>query len=189
MTFRRTQIFALLLLTASAPALASVNANTSTTAGMRPSGSSSSGNFGLGLMFGEPTGLTAKYWLNQRNALSMSAAFSPGDYFEALVDYTWNFAGAFGTGTGAQFVPYIGLGAAFFSDTSAYPWHTSDVRFWNYNGTNYSSVSFGARVPMGVEFLPRTAPLGVFAEFTPGIGMYPALYGFFQGDLGMRFYF
>lgn len=158
----------------------------------RPSGSVTSGNFGLGVMLGEPTGLSAKYWLSDSRALDFGATYSFNSYFALLIDYLWHFPQAFSTAgrNGSEFVPYVGIGGILFVNSSNH-WTYDQFgrRVRHYNGYGDSSVGVGVRIPLGLEFLPKTVPLGVFAELVPGVGVIPGLFGFFQGDVGIRFYF
>ena len=45
------------------------------------------------------------------------------------------------------------------------------------------------RIPLGAEWNPRSAPIGVYAELAPGIGLAPGTFGFVEGGIGARFYF
>ena len=158
----------------------------------RPSGSTGSGNFGLGVMLGDPTGLSAKYWLGQTSALQFGLAYSWDHYANLLVDYLWHFPSAFGKG-GSAFVPYVGVGGILFVSTgytSSYDGPYWNGRFWVYapDPRSRGDVGFGVRIPLGVEFLPRTAPLGVFAELVPGVRVVPGADAMIQGALGIRIY-
>jgi hypothetical protein len=168
------------LLTVS-PSFAASSLGTSTAKASRPNSSSKSGgNFGLGVMLGDPSGLTAKLWTSHSTAFALGLSYSFGDYFAILGDHLWHFPNALaGAGSPAnQFVPYIGLGAVLFFDDDG-----------NFRDRNDRDVALGARIPLGIEFLPRTIPLGVFAEVVPGVGIVPDVFGFVQGDIGARFYF
>jgi hypothetical protein len=54
-----------------------------------------------------------------------------------------------------------------------------------------SSAAFalGMRIPFGLEWRPSEAPLGVFVELAPGLTLIPGTSSFFQGDIGIRYYF
>lgn len=165
--------------------------SSSTTYHLRPSGGGSSGNFGLGVMLGEPTGLSAKYWLSNAGAIDFGLTYAFGAYFALLADYLWHFPQAFASSGshGSEFVPYIGVGAIlFFNSQDHYAYDQFGNRVVYYHGYGGSSLGAGLRVPLGLEFLPRKAPLGVFAELVPGVGVVPGMFGFFQGDIGIRFY-
>lgn len=139
------------------------------------------GNLGLGIILGEPTGFTAKLYQGRSNAFDFGLAYSFGSFMLIYSDYLWHFPGAFGKGQPvvAELSPYVGLGGLLF---------ISSVD--NRKGKAYfdSSVGFGARIPLGIEWLPGRAPLGVFVEVVPGIGVIPGAFAFVQGGIGIRIY-
>ena len=47
------------------------------------------GPFGIGLIVGEPTGISGKYHLSDRNAIDGALGFSPFDRMRLHVDYLW----------------------------------------------------------------------------------------------------
>src|SRR5579884_3634127 len=65
---------------------------------------------GVGLMFGEPTGLTAKFWRDEDQAIDAGLAFSLSDFVLLQSDYLWHFHGLFGEGTRFldRLEPYLG---------------------------------------------------------------------------------
>lgn len=142
----------------------------------------SRGSFGLGVMLGEPTGLNAKYWMTRESALQFGLSYSFNNYFSLFGDYLYHFPAAFAaTRGGSQFVPYVGVGLeAFFLN--------ADSHHGYYYGSN-SSFDLGIRVPLGIEFIPRQTPLGIWVELAPGIGIVPGTFGFVQAVIGARFYF
>jgi hypothetical protein len=150
------------------------------------------GLLGAGVMFGEPTGLTAKYWLSSATAVQFGLAYSFGDYFEILVDHLWHFPNvgpSISDGKiSSEFVPYMGVGGALFADTRSSSSASRSSHFFR-DSTSDSSVALGIRIPFGIEYLPRKLPLGVFLELVPGVGIVPKVFAFLQADLGIRYYF
>lgn len=142
--------------------------------------------FGAGFVLGEPSGLTAKYWLDEKQAVVGGLAFSFGNFFELTVDYLYHFPGAFGHATpfASQLTPYVGGGAVLLFSSS----NTITVNRLYFQSTN-GTVGFGLRIPLGIEWRVPTIPLGVFLEFSPGLGLVPATYAIFQGGIGARYYF
>ncbi|MFL5814647.1 MAG: hypothetical protein ACJ763_13815 [Bdellovibrionia bacterium] len=142
--------------------------------------------FGLGVVLGEPTGITGKYWIDRRSAVDTTLSYSFSDYFLVFADYLYHFPGAFGQTN--EFVsalnPYVGVGAEIFIQTQ-----DTGNKDRTYFRSDQGSAGFGIRIPLGVEWRPVTVPLGVFAEIAPGVGVIPATYGFVQGGVGIRFYF
>lgn len=146
----------------------------------RYSSSGAGGDFGLGVQLGEPTGLNGKYWLTRQSALQFDASYSFNEYFELGFDYLYHFTDAFRGRVGSQFVPYLGFGLVSFFGTG-------------YSGENdynrpSGNADFGFRIPVGLEFLPHGAPIGVWGELAPGLGVVPDTFGFIQAVVGIRFY-
>lgn len=142
------------------------------------------GNLGLGIVLGEPSGLSAKYWLHSRDALDFGLAYSFNSFFAIFADYLYHFPGAFAAQKApiSQITPYVGIGAIFFTDTSSA--RTSSRYF-----TSTNSAGLGLRIPLGLEWRPSSTPLGIFLELVPGMGIIPATFGFLEGGIGARFYF
>lgn len=141
------------------------------------------GPFGLGLVLGEPTGLSAKWWNGSTRAWDFGLAYSFSDYMILWADHLWHFPGALTslTPSFSTITPYIGVGPEVFISSK-------DNR--PHNGVHDGrSAGVGARIPFGLEWIPRTAPVGVFLELVPGVDFAPAVDVFFMGGIGARFYF
>ena len=149
-----------------------------------PGGLGAGGRFGLGIVLGEPSGLSAKYWLRSHDAVDFGLAYSFDSFFAVFSDYLYHFVGALsGQKTPlSQMTPYIGIGAILLTDTAA---SHSNTHFFTANG---SSVGLGLRLPLGMEWRP-IHPLGIFLELVPGLGIIPSTFGFFEAGIGARFYF
>ena len=139
-----------------------------------------SGDFGLGLMFGSTSGITAKIWANEINALDLGIAFQDSNT-AVMADYLWHWRGAFTPSANdrvaSAFVPYAGVGAIAAFGGNNFFYH------------NLQAFGFGARVPVGMEFLPRGLPFGLFIELDPGVGFVPDMFTFVEGNIGGRYYF
>lgn len=142
--------------------------------------------FGLGVILGEPTGVTAKYWVDRRTAIDSTFSYSFNDYFLLYADYLYHFPGVFGRSSTfvSQLNPYIGVGLEFFIQTQ-----DTGNKDRTYFRSDQGSTGLGIRIPLGIEWRPGSPPLGVFLELTPGVGVIPATFGFVQGGVGIRFYF
>lgn len=142
--------------------------------------------FGLGILLGEPTALTAKLWLKRENALDFGLAFSFNDYVLLYSDYLFHFPGTFKSTSPFvnELVPYVGVGGilAFAKDR----YSDRDRRFF---GRKRDSLGLGLRVPVGIEWSPTRVPLGVFVELVPGISLIPETSGLFEGGIGARYFF
>lgn len=143
---------------------------------------------GVGVILGEPTGFVFKHWMDSRQAMDAGLAFSFNSFFQVYGDYLWHFPKTFASVRGAEeltdhLIPYVGLGGELFLSTQS---ARRDGKLFTDSG---SSAGFGLRIPLGMEWRPSEPPLGVFVEFTPGVGIVPSTFGFFQGGIGVRYYF
>lgn len=131
---------------------------------------SAQGNgFGLGVVLGEPTGISAKGWTSQRGAIDAALAWSArGDgYVHAHVDYLWHFQDV--VNTNQQILPYLGVGGRI-------------------QGNRNTAIA-GVRVAGGAAWLPAGAPLDVFLEIAPVVDLAPATELSVNGGIGVRFFF
>ncbi len=134
-----------------------------------------------GVIFGEPTGLTGKYWLSRTDAIDGGLAYSFSSFMLVYADYLVHFPKALSNTSlsKARITPYFGGGAILgFSGQGG-----------NIKSSSGSTAGLGLRIPLGVEWMPENLPLGIFAELTPGMWLLPGITGYFQGGVGARFYF
>jgi hypothetical protein len=124
---------------------------------------------GLGLIFGEPTGLSAKLWTSERTALDAAVAwsFSGLGWFHLHADFLMHNYELLSVSQGALPV-YYGLGGF----------------------TTFSSeFGLGARVPLGLAYQFEGAPVDIFAEIVPGLSLLPDLKFYIGGGIGVRYFF
>lgn len=131
--------------------------------------SDTGGNFGIGVMLGEPTGVSVKSWNNSRSAFGLGAAWSLSGSNEAVhlhADYllhTW-FTGV----DRGRLAFYYGIGArVIFSD----------------------DAEAGIRVPLGLDYIFEDAPLDLFVEAVPILNLTPDTDFAGNGAVGIRYYF
>ena len=108
------------------------------------------GPFGLGLILGSPTGVSAKLYLNKRNAIdfALGFAFLNRRGIAVHADYLWHPV-MLATDE-AFFLPlYFGVGARILDHD---------------RGSDDDDFHLGARVPVGILFDFKTIPLDVFLE-------------------------
>ncbi len=134
--------------------------------------------FGLGVIVGEPTGLSLKYWLDDDHAIDGAAAwsFSGNDSFQLHADYLWHNYDLIDSGTLSGKLPvYYGVGARLkFKDDDRH--HDDDA-------------AFGIRVPLGISYLFADAPFDLFAEIVPILDLTPDTDLELNAAIGVRFYF
>jgi hypothetical protein len=138
--------------------------------------------FGLGLIVGEPTGISAKYWTSGKNALAFGVGWQGGSVVRVRRFDGWYY-------TGTRF--------HFHTD---YLWHDfnairSTERFPLYYGVGALLATggvdpgvFGVRGVFGIAWLPR-APLDVFLEIAPTLQIAPGTWLGFGAGLGVRYFF
>ncbi len=124
---------------------------------------------GLGIIFGEPTGLSAKMWTGEKTALDAAVAWSfVGEgWLHIHADFLMHNYDLLSVSQGALPV-YYGLGA--------------------YVGLS-SDLGLGLRVPVGLAYQFDGAPVDVFAEIVPGLGLLPSITFYIGGGIGVRYYF
>lgn len=126
------------------------------------------GQFGVGLMIGEPTGISLKYWQSQRNAIDGGVAWSLGQYdaIHLHADYLWHNYSVFEDVEEGQLPLYYGIGGRLIL------------------AENDSIL--GVRVPVGLNYLFEEAPVGLFLELAPTVNLAPETDFDIGGALGVR---
>ena len=126
-----------------------------------------SGDKGLGLILGNPTGLSFKYFTSSTTAIDAAAAWSFSDEWMMIHgDYLWHSFGAIDVSKG-QLPVYYGLGGwiAFGDDVVA-----------------------GGRIPVGLEYLFANQNIDIFLEVAAGISVIPDSDFYIDAALGARFF-
>ncbi|HUW22419.1 MAG TPA: hypothetical protein VMW39_00060 [bacterium] len=126
-------------------------------------------DFGLGIILGSPTGLSAKIWLSKSTAFDGAAAwsFSRKGRFQIHGDYLWHNFNLIKVEEGS-FPLYYGLGFRFnFGD----------------------ETEAGIRFPIGLEYLFSRAPFDVFIEVVPVLRVIKKTDFEMEGAIGVRFFF
>ncbi len=125
--------------------------------------------FGLGIILGEPTGLSAKLWTGSENAFDFAAAWSfKGDGNLLLqVDYVWHSFNLINVSSG-RLPLYYGIGGrAILSDDPV----------------------VGVRIPVGLDYQFADAPIDIFLELAPILDLVPETDFDLGGGIGVRFWF
>lgn len=127
-----------------------------------------SGNdFGLGVMLGEPTGVSVKVWTTNQSAFDIGAAWSLSGSREALhlhADLLWHFW--FPDTENVAFYYGIGGRVIFTDDAHA-----------------------GVRVPLGLTYVFEEIPFDLFVEAVPIFDLAPDTEFAGNGAVGVRYYF
>lgn len=139
-------------------------------------------NFGIGVIVGEPTGLTAKIWTQKDIALALSIGNSYLGSLRIGMDYLWHF-NAFNS---SAVNLYAGPGVAVGIGESSGWWYKDKDQKW-YKGSD--EIGLGVRGVLGINIVPRDSPIEIFGEAGLMVGVLPGTYANFEGALGIRFYF
>lgn len=138
-------------------------------------------NFGIGLIIGEPTGISAKLWTSSENAFDFGLGWSMDGYdryndryynhnnsrVHFHMDYLWH---AFNVIHSTQQFPlYYGIGGSVNS------------------GSGYTST-IAVRGVFGISWLPRDTPLDVFLELVPTLRLTNSSGLYIGAGIGARYY-
>ncbi|MEI8033609.1 MAG: hypothetical protein WCH05_09720 [Chlorobiaceae bacterium] len=124
---------------------------------------------GLGLIAGEPTGVSVKFWLDDRSAIDGALAVSLADNnpFQVHADYLVHSSSSVGAASELK---------------GSMPWYYGI-------GGRIKDNRFGVRVPLGITYLFNSAPMDLFAEIVPILDVTPSTEFALNGALGLRYYF
>jgi hypothetical protein len=132
---------------------------------------------GLGLMGGDPSGISLKVWTGYRTAFDAGLGYSYLRYGTAPAihgDLLWHSRSVIDEDNG--YLPfYVGVGARLkFADESRY----------------YPDTRLGIRIPFGVEYVFPVVPVGLFFELVPVFDLTPWNQWFdYNSSIGFRYYF
>lgn len=125
---------------------------------------------GVGVILGEPFGLSAKYWTSESNAIDLGVGYSfigAGSGFSFHVDYLYHINDLIKSES--RLPVYYGFGIRF-----RFPQDDPNV--------------FAARGVVGVLWYPENLPVDVFLEFAPSFRLLPNTAIDFGFGVGGRYY-
>jgi hypothetical protein len=127
---------------------------------------------GLGIMFGEPTGISFKGWISERSAIDggLGWSFVNEGTIHIHADYLYHFYNVFET---PRLPLYLGIGGRIKMKNTE---HNTDTRV-------------GIRIPFGISYQFEEVPVDVFLEIAPVLDLNPSTRGSVNGAVGVRFYF
>ncbi len=138
--------------------------------------------FGVGIILGEPTGLTAKYWTTNDNAFDFSLGNSYLGTLRLGVDYLFHF-NAFNSNVTSI---YAGPGIAIGFGRSSGVLYNNQGKAWYRSDDN---VGLGTRGLVGVNIIPKKTSIEFFGELGVLVGFNPTTYTNVEGAIGLRYYF
>jgi hypothetical protein len=127
------------------------------------------GPFGVGLIVGQPTGVTGAYQLSDRTAIDAAVGFGwvrdRDFYVHVEFDY---FLPTLVRGNSAELSAYLGIGGFFVA---------------------HNDPGIGARAPFGLSLDFTSVPLQIFLEASLLLLVVPDVDLDVRGALGFRYYF
>ncbi|MFW6347499.1 MAG: hypothetical protein ACOC2C_02665 [Cyclonatronaceae bacterium] len=129
------------------------------------------GNFGLGVIAGEPTGLSAKLWTGNQNAFAAGVAwsFSGDSQLHLHTDYLFHNFNLIRVEQGSMALHY-GVGGRLQLQED-------------------DDSKLGVRFPVGLSYFLANNPLEIFVEVVPVLDLTPDTEFSGNGGLGVRYYF
>lgn len=119
--------------------------------------------FSLGLVLGDPSGLTLRSGLSDRTAIQAHFGFSlyPGDAFAVMVDWTYDAWDFLRGNPSAGMLFYFGFGGKA-------QWFTGHYYAYNKHGfDDRTHYGLGVRGLVGLRIPFRNAPFDLFFEAAP----------------------
>jgi hypothetical protein len=125
---------------------------------------------GLGVLIGEPTAISAKYWTSGNTAFDFGVGYSfeKNSYLNVHADYLFHIKNLFQTSENIEF--YYGPGAR--------------LRF-----IENATARLGFRFDVGLVWISRNTPIDVFIEIAPLLDIIPETDFSFNGGIGVRYFF
>lgn len=127
--------------------------------------------FGMGVMLGEPTGLSGKYWTSDENALNFGLGYSFTSHDSRVnlhVDYLFHLFDEIKAPE--IFVIYYGAGVRIKT-------------------VENSDNTFGVRGVAGIDWFIHNAPIDVFFEMAPVFKLIPKTALDLDAGIGVRYFF
>ncbi len=125
--------------------------------------------FGLGVILGEPTGISGKLWIEDNKAIDGAVAwsFEKKAAMHLHADLLFHSSNIVKVEV-SKLVAYYGIGGR--------------VKFEN-------KSKMGVRVPLGINYLSSGAPLDIFLEIVPLLDLAPNTEFDLNAAIGVRYFF
>ncbi|MFH1687401.1 MAG: hypothetical protein ABIE70_07755 [bacterium] len=130
------------------------------------------GSVGLGVIIGEPTGISFKGWLGSKSAIDAAVAWSFEKHARLHIhaDYLLHTFNLIPVEKG-RLPMYYGIGGRF-----------------TFREDDHDDL-IGIRFPIGLEYLFDELPLDIFLELVPVLDLAPKTEVDFNGAIGIRYVF
>lgn len=132
---------------------------------------SEGGKYGLGIILGEPTGITDKYFFNEESAIDFGAGWQISDTknFQIYGDYLYHLNYILDVSEGT-FPLFFGAGLRYV------------IR-------EEDDDKLGIRLPVGLEYIVQNLPIRIFVELVPVLELTPDTELDLDGGVGVRYFF
>ena len=127
--------------------------------------------FGLGVIIGEPSGVSAKSWMTSTTAVDAAIAWSFVDNgaLHIHADYLIHNFQLISIDVKGKLPIYYGIGAR--------------IKFGN------DDTRLAVRIPVGIDYMFGDAPVDIFLEVVPMLELIPKTKFQFNAALGARYFF
>jgi len=132
-------------------------------------------DYAVGVILGDPTGLSAKMKLNNEHSLDGALAYSSGRHHGTQIhsDYLWDRARSWETTQGPLYM-YYGLGGRLISYTDK---------------DDHSQISLGPRGSLGLDFNIFNPNIELFGELALILEVVPSITADVDAGIGARIRF
>jgi len=134
-------------------------------AGAQAASLNDAGSKGFGVEFGQPTGVTGKYWLSNMSAADAALGYHFNHNFDMHMDYLVH-AYILNGGSQGMLPLYVGIGGRILAG---------------------DDTQFGLRLPLGISYLLSADKLEIFAEVAPVVDL-TDIGADIDGTVGVRLY-
>jgi hypothetical protein len=139
-------------------------------------------SFGLGVIVGEPTGVSAKLWTSPTRAFVFGAGWSIGG--DRIGAYNGNYDGGGRIHFHADYLLHM---MNVFSSDGQYPMFYGVGLRLNTGGGYYNS--FAVRFIAGIAWQPLDSSIDIFLEFVPSLQLTSDSKFGLDSAVGARYYF
>jgi hypothetical protein len=124
---------------------------------------------GVGIILGEPTGISVKQWTSSTNSINVAAAwsFAENSALHLHADYVFHNVDLFHPNSGTLAL-YYGLGGRLKLT---------------------SKSQLAARIPIGLNYMIANNPLDLFIEIVPMLNLVPSTDFYTNAAIGIRYFF
>ncbi|MCB1153211.1 MAG: hypothetical protein H6684_02620 [Deltaproteobacteria bacterium] len=144
--------------------------------------------FGLGIVVGAPTGLTAKYFVSPQGALDMDLAYDfVDDRLWFSTDYLFHFNDVITDSSTVELHPYLGGGGVMAIDQGDDD--DDDHGRHDHDDDDDDDFNVGVRFTGGLAFYFPQPHLELFADVSPGMWLIPETDFHIGAVLGLRYFF